>query len=147
MQAHCLDIKKRYPDAKTVFIGPCVAKKDEAANWSQYTDEVLTFEELTNWLNEYFSITGPPAQLPMQADISIKHLCIPPSRISSSTPLQFDTPSNARYVYSGLRSAMVWSTPPVVGNSLARLFSVLSTVLSMVTALLPHLWLTTTEQG
>ena len=38
MQAHCLDIKKRYPDAKTVFIGPCVAKKDEAANWSQYTD-------------------------------------------------------------------------------------------------------------
>ena len=52
MQAHCLDIKKRYPDAKTVFIGPCVAKKDEAANWSQYTDEVLTYEELTNWLNE-----------------------------------------------------------------------------------------------
>lgn len=52
MQAHCLDIKKRYPDAKTVFIGPCVAKKDEAANWSQYTDEVLTFEELTNWLSE-----------------------------------------------------------------------------------------------
>ncbi len=52
MQAHCLEIKKRYPDAKTVFIGPCVAKKDEAANWSQYTDEVLTFEELTNWLNE-----------------------------------------------------------------------------------------------
>ncbi len=52
MQAHCLDIKKRYPDAKTVFIGPCVAKKDEAANWSQYTDEVLTFEELTRWLNE-----------------------------------------------------------------------------------------------
>ena len=30
MQAHCQDIKRRYPDAKTVFIGPCVAKKDEA---------------------------------------------------------------------------------------------------------------------
>ena len=29
MQAHCMDIKKRYPNAKTVFIGPCVAKKDE----------------------------------------------------------------------------------------------------------------------
>ena len=28
MQAHCMDIKKRYPNAKTVFIGPCVAKKD-----------------------------------------------------------------------------------------------------------------------
>ena len=31
MQAHCQDIRKRYPGAKTVFIGPCVAKKDEAA--------------------------------------------------------------------------------------------------------------------
>ena len=28
MQAHCLDIKKRFPNAKTVFIGPCVAKKE-----------------------------------------------------------------------------------------------------------------------
>ena len=27
MQAHCADIKKRHPGAKTVFIGPCVAKK------------------------------------------------------------------------------------------------------------------------
>ena len=30
MQAHCLDIKKRFKNAKTVFIGPCVAKKDAA---------------------------------------------------------------------------------------------------------------------
>ena len=28
MQAHCIDIKKRIPGAKTVFIGPCVAKKE-----------------------------------------------------------------------------------------------------------------------
>lgn len=27
MQAHCKDIKRRYPGAKTVFVGPCVAKK------------------------------------------------------------------------------------------------------------------------
>lgn len=26
MQAHCLDIKKRNPLAKTVFIGPCLSK-------------------------------------------------------------------------------------------------------------------------
>ncbi len=51
MQAHCLDIKKRYPDAKTVFIGPCVAKKDEANTYKNIVDAVLTFEELTNWLN------------------------------------------------------------------------------------------------
>ncbi len=50
MQAHCADIKKRYPNAKTVFIGPCVAKKDEAEYYEGFVDAVLTFEELTNWL-------------------------------------------------------------------------------------------------
>lgn len=50
MQAHCNDIKKRYPDAKTVFIGPCVAKKDEAEHYAGIVDAVLTFEELTKWL-------------------------------------------------------------------------------------------------
>ncbi len=50
MQAHCLDIKKRYPNAKTVFIGPCVAKKDEAERYEGIVDAVLTFEELTRWM-------------------------------------------------------------------------------------------------
>ena len=50
MQAHCMDIKKRYPDAKTVFVGPCVSKKDEAEHYAGIVDAVLTFEELTNWL-------------------------------------------------------------------------------------------------
>lgn len=49
MQAHCMDIKKRYPQAKTVFIGPCVAKKDEAARYPGLVDCVLTFEELSKW--------------------------------------------------------------------------------------------------
>ena len=52
MQAHCKDIKARYPEAKTVFIGPCVAKKDEAEHYEGIVDAVLTFEELTQWLNE-----------------------------------------------------------------------------------------------
>lgn len=51
MQAHCTDIKKRHPDAKTVFIGPCVAKKDEAEQYKGIVDAVLTFEELSVWLN------------------------------------------------------------------------------------------------
>ena len=50
MQAHCADIKKRIPNAKTVFIGPCVAKKDEAEHSQEIVDAVLTFEELTSWL-------------------------------------------------------------------------------------------------
>ncbi|MDE7137367.1 MAG: histidine kinase, partial [Ruminococcus sp.] len=51
MQAHCADIKKRIPEAKTVFIGPCLSKKDEAEMYSGTVDAVLTFEELTEWLN------------------------------------------------------------------------------------------------
>ena len=49
MQAHCKDIKRRYPNAKTVFIGPCVAKKDEAQYYEGIVDAVLTFDELTSW--------------------------------------------------------------------------------------------------
>ena len=52
MQAHCQDIKKRFPNAKTVFVGPCVAKKDEAEYYEGFVDAVLTFEELTEWFNE-----------------------------------------------------------------------------------------------
>ncbi len=52
MQAHCADIKKRYPGARTVFIGPCVAKKDEAQRYPGIVDAVLTFEELTRMLRE-----------------------------------------------------------------------------------------------
>jgi len=50
MQAHCSDLKKRYPAAKTVFIGPCVSKKDEAGRYKGTVDAVLTFEELSAWL-------------------------------------------------------------------------------------------------
>lgn len=52
MQAHCIDIKKRMPEAKTVFIGPCVAKKDEADHYEGIVDAVLTFEELSGMLKQ-----------------------------------------------------------------------------------------------
>ena len=52
MQAHCQDIKNRIPGAKTVFIGPCLSKKDEAEHYTGIVDAVLTFEELTEWLQK-----------------------------------------------------------------------------------------------
>ena len=52
MQAHCLDIKRRIPNAKTVFIGPCVAKKDEAHRYEDIVDAALTFEEFSELLAE-----------------------------------------------------------------------------------------------
>ena len=44
MVAHCMDIKRRIPNAKTVFVGPCVAKKDEGEEYRDAVDAVLTFE-------------------------------------------------------------------------------------------------------
>lgn len=43
MLAHAMDIKRRIPNAKVVYIGPCVSKKDEAVGTC--VDAVLTFEE------------------------------------------------------------------------------------------------------
>lgn len=63
MQAHCVDIKKRIPNAKTVFIGPCVAKKDEADK-CDFVDGVLTFEELTKW----FESEGVELEKSMDSD-------------------------------------------------------------------------------
>ena len=56
MVAHGRYIKKIYgPDVKVVFLGPCIAKKQEAAGDERVTgaiDGILTFEELAVWLNE-----------------------------------------------------------------------------------------------
>ena len=52
MQAHSLEIKKRNPEAKTVFIGPCISKKAEAEEYPGIVDCVLTFEELSEWMKE-----------------------------------------------------------------------------------------------
>ena len=52
MKAHCMEIKRKNPKAKTVFIGPCVAKKDEAQQSGGVVDAVLTFEELSSLLEK-----------------------------------------------------------------------------------------------
>ena len=49
MLAHAKDIKTRDPNAKVVFIGPCIAKKDEADVNKGLVDAVLTFKELDEW--------------------------------------------------------------------------------------------------
>lgn len=49
MQAHCAVIRREHPEAKTVFIGPCLSKKDEADRYPELVDCVLTFEELAEW--------------------------------------------------------------------------------------------------
>ena len=46
--------KERFPDAQTVFIGPCLAKRTEAEK-SGIIDFVLTFEELGTIFTAYES--------------------------------------------------------------------------------------------
>ncbi|MDI9521353.1 MAG: 4Fe-4S dicluster domain-containing protein [Bacillota bacterium] len=48
MVASAKEIKKEHPDAKVVFIGPCIAKKVEALEDEvrPYVDYVITYEEL-----------------------------------------------------------------------------------------------------
>jgi iron only hydrogenase large subunit-like protein/uncharacterized Fe-S cluster-containing protein len=52
MQAHCMKIKEEHPEAYTVFIGPCISKKEEADQYPGIVDCVLTFEELSEWMKE-----------------------------------------------------------------------------------------------
>lgn len=51
MHAHGLDIKKRNPNAKVVFVGPCISKKHEA-DLIDEIDAVLTYDELSMMLAE-----------------------------------------------------------------------------------------------
>ncbi|MGE5580127.1 MAG: [Fe-Fe] hydrogenase large subunit C-terminal domain-containing protein [Bacillota bacterium] len=52
--AHGRYLKKRYPGVAVVFIGPCVAKKDEITQDSVAgsVDVALTYSELLSWLEE-----------------------------------------------------------------------------------------------
>ncbi len=52
--AHGRYLKKRYPGMAVVFIGPCVAKKDEIEQQevAGAVDVALTFSELMSWLEE-----------------------------------------------------------------------------------------------
>jgi len=51
MVAHAKMLKKQHPEAKIVFIGPCIAKKREAVE-SEIIDNVLTFEDVTQFFEE-----------------------------------------------------------------------------------------------
>lgn len=52
MQAHCMQIKRDHPEAYTIFLGPCISKKEEAQIYPGIVDCALTFEELSEWLKE-----------------------------------------------------------------------------------------------
>ncbi len=62
MIAHAIDIKRRRPNARVVFIGPCLAKKKEAEG--NLVDAVLTFAEL----DKMFKDAGIEVERRMDSD-------------------------------------------------------------------------------
>ena len=102
MQAHCLNIKERYPDAKTVFIGPCVAKKDEAEHYSGIVDAVLTFEELTAWFNE----SGIELKREMDSDIQSRARFFPTTGGILKT-MKTDEPGYTYLALDGVENCIV----------------------------------------
>lgn len=64
LEAHSRDIKRRCPEAKVIFIGPCISKKFEAEEEGSGVDCALTFDELAAW----FAAAGvTPEQEPDEA--------------------------------------------------------------------------------
>jgi len=50
---HCKMLRQTFgADIGIVFIGPCIAKKLEAAQHPELLDVVLTFEDLHRWLEQ-----------------------------------------------------------------------------------------------
>ena len=65
MIAHAKMIRKKHPDAKVVFIGPCIAKKREARE-SGVVDGVLTFEDLAAMFADKGIVLSEIAHIPVK---------------------------------------------------------------------------------
>lgn len=77
LQTHSAYLRHLYgDDIGIVFIGPCIAKKNEADETPGYPDVALTFQELREWIeDEHLSIedadiSDVPAFIPAKAGIS-----------------------------------------------------------------------------
>lgn len=66
MIAHAKILRAQHPNDKIVFIGPCIAKKREAAE-SNLIDGVLTFEDLNQMFEESNIVLSEIATLQMEA--------------------------------------------------------------------------------
>ena len=67
MVAHAKMLRQRHPDAKIVFIGPCIAKKREAHE-SGAVDGVLTFEDLSAMFADKGVVLDEIARLPFRGE-------------------------------------------------------------------------------
>ena len=111
MQAHCKDIKRRMPDAKTVFIGPCIAKKDEAQHYEGIVDATLTFDELNAW----FKAEGITPEQKLDRDENSRARFFPTSGGILKT-MSLDNPNYNYMVIDGIQNCIAALKDIEAGN-------------------------------
>ncbi len=111
MQAHCKDIKRRMPDAKTVFIGPCIAKKDEAQHYEGIVDATLTFDELNAW----FKAEGITPEQKIDRDENSRARFFPTSGGILKT-MSLDNPNYNYMVIDGIQNCIAALKDIEAGN-------------------------------
>ncbi len=79
MVAHAKMLRAAHPDAKVVFIGPCIAKKREARE-SGAVDGVLTFEDLAAMFADKGIVLDEIARLPARDEGMMRSKYYPISR-------------------------------------------------------------------
>jgi iron only hydrogenase large subunit-like protein len=67
MLAHGQDLKRRHPGAKVIFLGPCIAKKNEIEMYPDQVDCVLTFLELKRLFEERKIVLHKSPETPLPA--------------------------------------------------------------------------------
>ena len=70
-------IRRRIPDCKVVFVGPCIAKKREAREGAvnkRVINAVITFEDLKKWLDEEHIDIGACEDEPFELDPRVNRL-------------------------------------------------------------------------
>lgn len=60
MQMHAAYLREQYPDAVLVYVSPCISVMSELEEDCEHMDYVITFRELSNWIND----------MPQENDIS-----------------------------------------------------------------------------
>ena len=111
MIAHGRYIKKIYgPDTKVVFLGPCIAKKQEAIGDERVRgaiDAILTFEELADWFKEAGISLKECADKPMgNPDPKINRLYPVSGGVIQSVITEEDTDGYHKVFVDGLENCM-----------------------------------------
>ena len=76
MQMHASYLRRQYPDAVLVYISPCISVMSELSERQECMDYVITFRELSNWMEERPEAEGDIAeeQEAMQQDTCVSRL-------------------------------------------------------------------------